>query len=86
FVVRRRAYRPEEFSTGAPAIRWPAFASWIPGIALYFAIVYGLLPGFPPVGATLPSFGLAAGLHIALATLAEARASKGSDAPRARNG
>lgn len=86
FVVRRGAYRPEEFFSRTPAVRWPAFASWIPGIALYFAIVFGLIPGFPPIGATLPSFGLAAGLHIALVKVAEARSSEGSRSPGPRNG
>jgi purine-cytosine permease-like protein len=86
FVVRRGAYGPEEFSEGAPAVRWPAFAGWIPGIALYFAIVYGQIPGFPPIGATLPSFGLAAGLHVVLAKVAGARSSERSSAPGPRNG
>jgi len=64
FLVRRGRYRADEFQGSAPRVRWPAFASWIPGILLYLGIVYQLIPGFPPVGATLPSFGLAAGLHL----------------------
>ena len=62
FVVRRGAYARSEFFESAPRWKWPVFASWIPGAALYWAIV---LFGFP-IGATLPSFALAAGLHIAL--------------------
>src|SRR5439155_99356 len=51
---------PMAFLAGAPRWRWSAFARWIPGAALYFIIV-----GFAlPVGATLPSFALAAGLHV----------------------
>lgn len=62
FVVRRGAYARSEFFESAPRWKWPVFASWIPGAALYWAIVlFGL-----PIGATLPSFALAAGLHIAL--------------------
>ncbi len=62
FVVRRGRYAPADFFKTAPRWRWPAFASWIPGVALYFVIVvFGL-----PIGATLPSFALAAGLHIVL--------------------
>ena len=86
FLVRRGGYRPEEFLAGAPRVRWPAFASWIPGIVLYFGIVYALVPGFPPVGATLPSFGLAAGLHVLFAKLADVRSAERSRAPGARNG
>lgn len=62
FVVRRGRYARTDFFDAAPRWRWPAFASWIPGIALYFAIVVFALP----TGATLPSFVLAAGLHILL--------------------
>ncbi len=60
FVVRRGTYAAEEFFEGARPWRWSAFASWIPGAALYFVIVIFALP----VGATLPSFALAAGLQI----------------------
>src|SRR5207249_4493726 len=60
FVVRRSRYSPSDFFQAAPRWRWPAFASWFPGTALYFVIVwFGL-----PIGATLPSFALAAGLHV----------------------
>jgi len=60
FVVRRGRYASADFFEGAPHWRWSAFASWIPGAALYFVIV-----GFAlPIGATLPSFALAAGLHV----------------------
>ncbi len=60
FVVRRGTYAAEEFFEGARPWRWSAFASWIPGAALYFVIVIFALP----VGATLPSFALAAGLQV----------------------
>jgi len=86
FLVRRGGYRPDEFSTGAPRVRGFAFASWVPGIALYFGIVYGLIPGFPPVGATLPSFGLAAGLHLVFAKAAALRAADRPPATGPRNG
>ncbi len=68
FLVRRRGYRPEEFFEKAPHWRWTAYASWVPGVALYLAIVLLQLP----VGATIPSFALAVGLHVALCRL-EAR-------------
>ncbi len=61
FVVRHGTYPAAAFFESAPRWRWPAFASWIPAAALYFAIV---LLGIP-VGATLPSFAVAAALHIA---------------------
>src|SRR3989454_6792244 len=68
FVVRRGTYAPGEFFQGAPRWRWSAFASWIPGGALYFVIVAFALP----IGATLPSFALAAGLHILLSRVESA--------------
>ena len=65
FLVRRGTYAAEEFFEGARPWRWSAFASWIPGAALYFVIViFGL-----PVGATLPSFALAAGLQAVFSRL-----------------
>lgn len=60
FLVRHMDYRPEEFGEGAPRWRWPACASWLPGVGLYFAIVYFQIP----IGATIPSFALAVGLHL----------------------
>ena len=65
FLVRRQAYRVEEFADAAPRWRWPAYASWLPGIALYFVIVYFQIP----IGATLPSFALAVGLHLGFCKL-----------------
>ncbi len=76
FLVRRGRYRREEFFDAAPRVRWPAFASWIPGILLYLGIAYGLIPGFPPIGATLPSFAVAAGLHVVFAKLADVLAAR----------
>ena len=64
FLVRRGGYQPEEFLAGPRGVRWPAFASWAPGIILYLGIVYNWIPGFPPVGATLPSFAISAGLQV----------------------
>jgi putative hydroxymethylpyrimidine transporter CytX len=60
FAVRRGGYSRNEFFEATPRWRWPAFASWIPGTALYLIIVLFALP----IGATLPSFALAAGLHV----------------------
>ncbi|HEX9340946.1 MAG TPA: cytosine permease [Thermoplasmata archaeon] len=60
FVVRRGAYARDDFFAATPRWRWPAFAGWGPGAALYFVIVLFALP----VGATLPSFALAAALHV----------------------
>src|SRR5207245_2510788 len=60
-VVRRATYSADAFFAAAPRWRCPAFASWIPGAALYFTVVLLNLP----VGATLPSLGLAAALQIA---------------------
>ena len=65
FLVRRMGYRPEEFAAASPRWRWPAYASWLPGVALYFTIVYLAIP----IGATLPSFALAAGLHVGFCKL-----------------
>src|SRR3989441_311504 len=65
FVVRRGTYAAEEFFDGARPWRWSAFASWVPGAALYFVIVIFALP----VGATLPSFALAAGLQVVFSRL-----------------
>ncbi len=65
FLVRRMGYRTEEFRDASPGWRWPAYASWLPGVALYFAIVYLQIP----VGATLPSFALAVGLHLVFCKL-----------------
>jgi len=70
FVVRRGKYQRSEFFEGAPRWRWTVFASWIPGAALYWAIVLLALP----IGATLPSFALAAGLHIGLSKVEQAHA------------
>ncbi len=66
FLVRRGDYRQTEFFDDAPPIRWAAIASWAAGAILYFAIVENWIPGFPPIGATLPAFLVAAALHIVL--------------------
>lgn len=62
-VVRRLGYAEEEFKDGAPRVRWPAISSWAAGTVLYFGVYFQFIPNFPPVGATLPSFLLAAVLH-----------------------
>jgi purine-cytosine permease-like protein len=69
FVVRRNGYRLEEFGEGASAVKWPAFAAWAPASLLYYAVFAGWIAGFPPIGATLPCFALAAGLHILLSRI-----------------
>src|SRR6267143_4157716 len=66
FVVRREGYRSEEFGQGASDVKAAAFAAWAPASLLYYAIFAEWIRGFPPIGATLPSFALAAGLHILL--------------------
>lgn len=76
FLVRRMDYRIEEFTDPAPRWRWPAYASWLPGVALYFAITYLQIP----IGATLPSFALAAGLHLVFCKLDARMASRSSAA------
>ena len=68
FIARRTGYSRSDFFEGAPRWRWPAFAAWIPGAALYFVIVLFALP----IGATLPSFALAAGLHVTLSRVEHA--------------
>jgi nucleobase:cation symporter-1, NCS1 family len=65
FLVRRDGYGKDEFFERAPRWRWPAFASWIPAVLLYFALA---LPR-APTGASLPAFALAAGLHVLFAHL-----------------
>ncbi|HYV07977.1 MAG TPA: cytosine permease [Thermoplasmata archaeon] len=69
FVVRRGAYAPADFFEAAPRWRWPAFASWGPGVVLYFGILLFAIP----IGATLPSFALAAALHVAFSRLEAGR-------------
>ena len=68
FLVRRGTYARAEFFEAAPRWRWPAFASWIPGVALYFVIIFFQVP----IGATIPSFALAAGLHVGLSRIEQA--------------
>jgi len=74
FVVRRGAYTPGDFFDAAPRWRWPAFASWGPGVLLYFVILLFALP----IGATLPSFALAAALHVIFSRLESGRALRSS--------
>ena len=76
FLVRRQGYRAEEFADGAPRWRWPAYASWVPGIVLYLAILYFQFP----VGATLPSFALALGLHVIFSKVDASRVARAAAA------
>jgi len=66
-LLRRGSYRQEEFVDAAPRVRWSSVLSWACGAILYFSVYLQLIPWFPPVGATLPSFALAAGLHVVFA-------------------
>jgi nucleobase:cation symporter-1, NCS1 family len=68
FLVRRGVYTGNEFSDAAPRWRWPAFAAWIPGAALYFLLVLTQ----QPIGATIPSFAVAAGLHFGFSKIEHA--------------
>ncbi len=74
FIVRRGAYATAEFFDAAPQWRWPALASWGPGVVLYFVILLFALP----IGATLPSFALAAALQVAFSRLEAARTHRSS--------
>ncbi len=80
FVVRRGAYAPGDFFDAAPRWRWPAFASWGPGVLLYFGILLFALP----IGATLPSFALAAALHVIFSRLESRLARRSSTLARNR--
>ncbi len=76
FVVRRGAYRADEFSGHASSFRAAAFVAWAPSALLYLAIVGRWLPWVPPTGATLPSFATAAVLYLGVSWAASrARAS-----------
>ncbi len=66
YLVRRAGYRAEEFEDGSPPYRWRAFAAWAPATVLYFVLYWAASLGWPLIGASLPSFALAAGLHLAL--------------------
>ena len=74
--IIRRAYSAPEFGDRAPAAKAIALVSWGVGVATYFAITGVGLVGTPffitdpvwssPVGASLPAFFVAIGLHIGL--------------------
>jgi putative hydroxymethylpyrimidine transporter CytX len=66
-VLRRASHRAAEFFEAAPRIRWSSILSWASGGLLYFSVYFQFVSGFPPIGATLPSFGLAVGLQVVLA-------------------
>ena len=71
-LLRRASHRPEEFADAAPRVRWSSLLSWACGTILYFGVYFKLIPNFPPVGATLPSFALAVGLQTVLGLAATA--------------
>jgi len=77
-LLRRASHRPEEFAAAAPRVRWSSLLSWSFGALLYFGVYFQLIPTFPPVGATLPSFALAVGLQILLARAESAWARRAS--------
>jgi len=62
--VVRRTHDASEFREGAPGVRVVAIVAWGVGVAAYYGIT--LLPDVvaSPVGASLPSFGLAALVHL----------------------
>lgn len=66
-AVRRGRQPIAQFFGDAPSARIGALAAWGIGALLYYGIVWNLIPNFPPVGATLPSFLAAMGLHVAFA-------------------
>ncbi len=67
--VRREAYRLEEFFRPGWRISWTAYAGWLPGVALYFAIIAFQVP----IGATLPSLLLAIGVYVLVSYLESLR-------------
>lgn len=78
FFVLGRRYEPRAL-IGHPGhgVRWAAMAAWAVGVVAYYW-VGGALTGFglsgaPSVGASLPSFVVAAGVHLALAAVAAPR-------------
>ncbi len=80
-LLRRASHRPEEFFAAAPRVRWSSLLSWSLGAVLYFGVYFRLIPTFPPIGATLPSFALAVGLQILLAR-AESAWTRRASVPR----
>jgi len=71
-LLRRASHRPEEFADASPRVRWSSLLSWACGAILYFGVYFQLIPSFPPVGATLPSFALSVGLQTVLGLAATA--------------
>lgn len=72
YVVRRSGYRVEEFRDGGTRSALPAFMAWVLGMATYFPIYLvnsGYLSldlgGLNLVGASVPSFAIAAGVYVA---------------------
>jgi NCS1 family nucleobase:cation symporter-1 len=80
FVLRGGRYVPEELLRPAPGrrtVNWVGIGVWLVGMAVYLVIsgVPALgVPGMAPwLGASLPSFVVAFGLHVALSRLVERR-------------
>ncbi len=76
YVVRKAEYDSEEFRTGGTRSALPAFIAWIFGMATYFPIYLvnsGYLSmdlgGLNLIGASIPSFALAALVYIAATRL-----------------
>lgn len=76
----RQRYEAAEFADRGPAVKGIALASWILGIATYVSVSgiglvgteYVLMASLwaSPVGASLPAFFVASGLHVALSRTA----------------
>lgn len=74
----RRGYEPGEFADGSPPLKILSLIAWVVGIVVYFALVGVSLAGASivpqvlasPIGASLPSFAVAAGVHVLASRLA----------------
>jgi len=74
----RRGYQAEEFADGSPPLKILSLAAWGVGIVVYFVLVGVSLAGasivpqvyVSPIGASLPSFAVAAGVHTLASRLA----------------
>jgi putative hydroxymethylpyrimidine transporter CytX len=80
FVLHGRHYEPAELlqpSAGRPAFNWIGVGVWLVGVVVYLLIsgvpAFGLNGLAPWLGASLPSFGVAFVLHVALGRLVERR-------------
>ena len=81
FLVRRGRYAREEFEGVGRRRNVAAFVAWVPGTLLYLWIFWSAItspPGISPLGATLPSFGLSAGLYWVASVVASRQATTGA--------